>query len=91
MFEVYIFEISWAKVNQPYVFVQHNIGFKYHNSRTNIYMPACFLTKMAGILKNDGSEIKQKQTINSYKCQYCLPNRSTAYPKPPLNFIHIPY
>lgn len=45
------------------VFVQHNIGFiKYYNSRTNIYMPACFLTKMAAIGKNDGSEIEQNQT-----------------------------
>lgn len=36
----------------PTGLVQHNIGFiKYHNSRTNIYMPACFLTKMAAIGK----------------------------------------
>lgn len=36
----------------PAGLVQHNIGFiKYHNSRTNIYMPACFLTKMAAIGK----------------------------------------
>lgn len=46
------------------VFVQHNIGFlKYHNSRTNIYMPACFLTKMAAIGKDDGSEIEGNKRI----------------------------
>lgn len=46
------------------VFVQHNIGFiKYHNSRTNIYMPACFLTKMAAIGKDDGSEIEGNKRV----------------------------
>lgn len=70
------------------VFVQHNIGFiKYHNSRTNIYMPACFLTKMAAIGKNDGSEIEQNKTGGLYKWWYCLPNRSTAYTIP-LNVIY---
>lgn len=70
------------------VFVQHNIGFiKYHNSRTNIYMPACFLTKMAAIGKNDGSEIEQNKTVGLYKWRYCLPNSSTAYTIP-LNVIY---
>jgi len=47
------------------VSVQLNIGFiKYHNSRTNIDMPACFLTKMAAIGKNDGSGIEEKQNVD---------------------------
>lgn len=35
-------------------------------------MPACFLTKMAAIGKNDGSEIEEKQTVGLYKCWYCF-------------------
>lgn len=70
------------------VFDQHNRGFiKYHNSRTNIYMPACFLTKMAAIGKNDGSEIEQNKTVGLYKWWYCLPNSSNAYTIP-LNIIY---
>lgn len=72
------------------VFDQHNRGFiKYHNSRTNIYMPACFLTKMAAIGKNDGSEIEQNKTVGLYKWWYCLPNSSNAYTIP-LNIIYTP-
>lgn len=50
------------------MFVQHNIGFiKYYNSRTNIYMPACFLTKkMAAIGKKNGSEKEQKTKLEVY-------------------------
>lgn len=72
-------------------FVQHNIGFiKYHNSRTNIYMPACFLTKkMAAIGKDDGSEIEQNKTVSLYKWRYCLPNSSTAYTIPSQRYIHM--
>lgn len=73
------------------VFDQHNRGFiKYHNSRTNIYMPACFLTKMAAIGKNDGSEIEQNKTVGLYKWWYCLPNSSNAYTIP-LNIIYTPH
>lgn len=50
-------------------------------------MPACFLTKMAAIGKNDGSEIEQKKTVGLYKWWYCLPNSSTAYTIP-LNVIY---
>lgn len=43
---IMIFKIVRAWASPPWLFVQHNIGFiKYHNSRTNIYMPACFLTR----------------------------------------------
>lgn len=34
-------------------------------------MPACFLTKMAAIGKNDGSEIEQTKTVGLYKWWYC--------------------
>lgn len=72
------------------VFDQHNRGFiKYRNSRTNIYMPACFLTKMAAIAKDDGSEIEQNKTVGLYKWWYCLPNSSNAYTIP-LNIIYTP-
>lgn len=50
-------------------------------------MPACFLTKMAAIGKNDGSEIEQNKTVGLYKWWYCLPNSSTAYTIP-LNVIY---
>lgn len=50
-------------------------------------MPACFLTKMAAIGKNDGSEIEQNKTVGLYKWWYCLPNNSTAYTIP-LNVIY---
>lgn len=60
----HVFKLIWARVSKTLVFVQHNIGFiKYHNSRTNIYMPACFLTKMAAIGKDDGSEIEENKTV----------------------------
>lgn len=62
MSDSYVFQnhLGWSESTLR--FVQHNIGFiKYHNSRTNIYMPACFLTKMAAIGKNDGSEIEQNK------------------------------
>lgn len=45
-------------------------------------MPACFLTKMAAIGKDDGSEIEQNKTVSLYKWRYCLPNSSTAYTIP---------
>lgn len=45
-------------------------------------MPACFLTKMAAIGKNDGSEIEGNKTVGLYKWWYCLPNSSTAYTIP---------
>lgn len=50
-------------------------------------MPACFLTKMAAIGKNGGSEIEQNKTVGLYKWWYCLPNSSTAYTIP-LNVIY---
>lgn len=50
-------------------------------------MPACFLTKMAAIGKNDGSEIERNKTGGLYKWWYCLPNSSTAYTIP-LNVIY---
>lgn len=50
-------------------------------------MPACFLTKMAAIGKNDGSEIERNKTVGLYKWWYCLPNSSTAYTIP-LNVIY---
>lgn len=62
-------------------------------------MPACFLTKMAAIGKDDGSEIERNKTEKKteqknktkteglYKWRYCLPNSSTAYTIP-LNIIY---
>lgn len=86
MFDSYYLGLS----GPSQVFDQHNRGFiKYHNSRTNIYMPACFLTKMAAIGKNDGSEIEQNKTVGLYKWWYCLPNSSNAYTIP-LNIIYTP-
>lgn len=58
-----VFKIALGSSESTPAFVQHNIGFIKYNSRTNIDMPACFLTKMAALKKpkNDGSEIEEKQ------------------------------
>lgn len=55
-------------------------------------MPACFLTKMAAIGKDDGSEIEQNKTVSLYKWRYCLPNSSTAYTIPlDVIYTHTPH
>lgn len=58
----------WSDVNPSICSAQYRIFIKYHNSRTNIYMPACFLTKNGSYRKkDDGSEREGNKSGDLYK------------------------